>query len=230
MFVAIPTRHQSTYRWAVLFLLAAIAATFVWSTSQPGPARSAFWLDWGALSAGFASPDDHFTMLFGSSVVRLFTALFLHADWSHLVGTLVFLLIFGLPAERRLGSCRLLILFLCGGALANLAAVLTIGAPDRVIIGASGAVSAVIGTYLTLFPGAKLGVVVPLGVFLEFIRMPAPLLIGFWALLQLVFTYIGPTYGHVAWSAHVAGFIFGVIYGLLARTAIAKRMRKQHGF
>ena len=230
MFVAIPTRHQPTYRWAIYFLLVAIAATFIWSTDQPKSARDSLWLDWGALSAGFASADNFLLMFQDGSVLRLFTALFLHADWSHLLGTLIFLLIFGLPTEGRLGPWRLLILFLSGGALANFAAVLTIGTPDRVIIGASGAVSAVIGTYLTLFPGANLGVVVPLGVFWEFIRMPAPLLIGFWALLQLVFTYIGPTYGHVAWSAHLTGFIFGVIYGLFVRTTITKRLRKQHGF
>lgn len=164
------------------------------------------------------------------SVLRLFTALFLHADWSHLLGNLVFLLIFGLPAERILGPWRLLLLFLLGGAASNLAAIFAIGTPDRVIIGASGAVSALIGTYLALFPGAKLGVVLPLGVFLEFIRVPAPLLIGAWAVLQVVFAYIGPAFGMVAWSAHIAGFVFGIVYGLYVRAAIARRLRKRHGF
>ena len=110
-------------------------------------------LDWGALSGGLASPDG----LAGSRcaaarVLRLFTALFLHADWAHLLGNLVFLLIFGLPAERAMGPWRLLVLFLLGGAVANLAAVIAIGTPDRLIIGASGAVSALIGAYLALFP------------------------------------------------------------------------------
>ncbi len=99
-------------------------------------------------------------------MLRLFTALFLHADWAHLLGNLVFLLIFGLPAERTMGPGRFLLLFLFGGAVANLAAVLSIDNPDRVVIGASGAVSAVIGAYLALFPSARLGVVLPLGLFL----------------------------------------------------------------
>lgn len=167
----------------------------------------------GALSGGFSRPRDLWATLQGGSLMRLFTALFLHADWAHLLGNLVFLLIFGLPAERILGSWRLLLLFLLGGALANLAAVLTIGSPNHVIIGASGAVSALIGSYLALFPGAKLGVVLPLGLFLEFIRVPAPLLIGVWALLQVVFAYTGPALGMVAWSAHLAGFVSGVVYG-----------------
>ncbi|MCQ7044123.1 rhomboid family intramembrane serine protease, partial [Escherichia coli] len=84
------------------------------------------------------------------------------------------------------------------------AAALTIGAPDKVIIGASGAVSATIGAYLALFPTAKLGVVLPLGLFLEFVRAPAFLLIGAWAGLQVLFAYIGPAFGAVAWSAHIA--------------------------
>ena len=140
------------------------------------------------------------------------------------------LLIFGMPAERVLGPWRLLLLFLLGGALANLAALYTMGSPDRAIIGASGAASALLGAYLALFPGARLGVVLPLGLFLEFVRAPAFLLIGVWAALQVVFAYIGPSFGMVAWSAHVAGFLFGIVYGLYVRAAIARRLRKRHGF
>ena len=129
-----------------------------------------------------------------------------------------------------MGGWRFLVLFLLGGAVANLAAVLAIGAPDRVIIGASGAVSAVIGAYLALFPGARLGVVLPLGLFLEFVRVPASLLIGLWALLQLVFAYSGPAFGAVAWPAHIAGFLFGVVFALFARAAIARRLRQSRGY
>src|SRR3546814_14548000 len=104
-----------------------------------------------------------------------------------------------------MGAGRFLLLFLLGGAVANLAAVLLIAGPDRLVIGASGAVSAVIGAYLALFPRAKPGVVLPLGLFLQFVRTPAPLLIGIWALLQVVFAYIGPAFRTVAWAAHTPG-------------------------
>ncbi|HEY0333334.1 MAG TPA: rhomboid family intramembrane serine protease [Stenotrophomonas sp.] len=230
MFISLPPRKKSSLRWAVPLLFAAMWIAFLWSISRPDEARSTLWLDWGALSRGRLAAADWWAALKDGSVLRLFTALFLHADWSHLLGNLVFLLIFGLPAERFLGSWRLLLLFLLGGAASNLAAIYVLGNPDQVIIGASGAVSALIGTYLALFPGAKLGVVLPLGLFLEFIRMPAPLLIGAWALLQVVFAHIGPAFGMVAWSAHIAGFLFGVGYGLWVRAAIARRLRKRHGF
>ena len=230
MFVSIPSRDKPGLRWAVPLLLAALWLAFLWSVSRPDEARQSLWLDWGALSTGLENPHDWWAALRDGSVLRLFTALFLHADWSHLLGNLVFLLIFGLPAERVLGPWRLLLLFLLGGALANLAALYTMGSPDRAIIGASGAVSALLGAYLALFPGARLGVVLPLGLFLEFVRAPAFLLIGVWAALQVVFAYIGPSFGRVAWSAHVAGFLFGIVYGLYVRAAIARRLRKRHGF
>ena len=230
MFVSIPSRKKPGLRWAVPLLLAALWLAFLWSVSRPDEARQSLWLDWGALSTGLGNPHDWWAALRDGSVLRLFTALFLHADWSHLLGNLVFLLIFGLPAERVLGPWRLLLLFLLGGAAANLAALYAMGSPDRIIIGASGAVSALLGAYLALFPGARLGVVLPLGLFLEFVRAPAFLLIGVWAALQVVFAYIGPSFGRVAWSAHVAGFLFGIVYGLYVRAAIARRLRKRHGF
>ncbi len=230
MFVSIPSRKRSSPRWATPLIFAAIWLAFLWSISKPDEARNSLWLDWGALSSGVGHPQDWMAALRDGSAWRLVTALFLHADWSHLLGNLVFLLIFGLPAERVLGPWRMLLLFLLGGAISNLAAIVAIGTPDRVIIGASGAVSALIGAYLALFPGARLGVVLPLGLFLEFVRAPASLLIGLWALLQVVFAYIGPAFGMVAWSAHIAGFLFGVAYGLYVRAEIARRLRRRQGY
>ena len=159
-------------------LFAALWLCFVAFVVLPDHDQRQLMLDWGALSGGLAHPGQGSEWLLAGAPLRLFSALFLHADWAHLIGNLVFLLIFGLPAERAMGPWRLFALFLFGGAVANLAAVLMIGTPDRLIIGASGAVSALIGAYLALFPGAKLGVVVPLGLFLQFVRVPAPLLIG----------------------------------------------------
>lgn len=230
MFVSLPSRRRAAFRWATPALFTAIWLAFLWSISRPGQARQALWMDWGALTTGLLHTRDGWAMFHDGSVLRLFTALFLHADWSHLLGNLVFLLIFGLPAERVLGPWRLLLLFLVGGAMSNLAAVSTMGSPDQIIIGSSGAVSALIGAYLALFPGARLGVVIPLGLFLEFVRAPAYLLIGIWAALQVVFAYIGPSFGMVAWWAHIAGLVFGVIYGLGVRAAIARRLRKRQGF
>jgi membrane associated rhomboid family serine protease len=230
MFVSLPSRRKPALRWATPLLFAALWLAFLWAATRPDAARGSLLLDWGALSGGLSTPAAWMAALRDGSALRLFTALFLHADWAHLLGNLVFLLIFGLPAERTMGPWRFLVLFLLGGAFSNVAAVLAIGAPDRVIIGASGAVSAVIGAYLALFPRAKLGVVLPLGLFLEFVKAPASLPIGIWALLQVIFAYIGPAFGAVAWSAHIAGFLFGIVFALLVRAAIARRLRKRQGY
>ena len=209
MFVSIPTRQHNQVRWATPLLFALLWAAYLWASTRPESARRLWLLDWGALTGGEAIADTFLALWSQGHWLRLFSALFLHADWAHLLGNLVFLL---------------------GGAVANLAAVLLIGGPDRLVIGASGAVSAVIGAYLALFPKAKLGVVLPLGLFLQFVRTPAPLLIGIWALLQVVFAYIGPAFGAVAWAAHIAGFFFGVLFALVVRAGIARRLRKQRGF
>ena len=230
MFVPLPTRARPTVRWATPLLLVACSALFVWASSRPGAAQAALLLDWGALSGGLQTVEAWRDAIHDGSLLRLFTAVFLHADWAHLLGNLVFLLIFGLPAERAMGPWRFLLLFLAGGAVANLAAVLAAGTPDSLIVGASGAVSAVIGAYLALFPHARLGVVLPLGLFLEFVRAQASLLIGIWVLLQVGFAYIGPAFGEVAWSAHVAGFACGALFALVMRGAIARRMRRRSGY
>ena len=228
MFLAIPARSKSPVRWATPWLFAALWGCFTWLVLLPDATRQDLLLHWGALSGGLG--EDWQSSLHDGRILRLVSALFLHADWTHLLGNLVFLLIFGLPAERAMGAWRLLALFLLGGAVANLAAVVVIGTPDRLIIGASGAVSALMGAYVALFPGARLGVVVPLGLFLQFVKVPAALLIGVWALLQLVFTFTGPTFGAVAWSAHLAGFAFGGGFALIARAGIARRLRRKRGY
>ena len=226
MFVRLPERHRSQLQWATPALVLFSVLAFVWLMGLDDPARGRFLYRWGAM------PDQ----LLPAGVLdfsgfrhwaTLFTTLFIHADWLHLVGNLLFLLIFGLPAERGIGGVRLLLLFLFAGAAANAAAVMLVDVPRAVIIGSSGAVSALVGAYLALFPRAKLGFVVPLGVFLEFVRTPAPVMIGAWAILQVVFSVIGPGFGAVAWSAHVAGFVIGILYGLMARSTLSRRWRGQ---
>jgi len=230
MFIAVPGRHRPSLPWATPTLAALLVAGFIGVWAPTDLVSQRLLLRWGTLPADLTNGWGHGWRAMTFPVARLVTALFLHADWAHLLGNLVFLLIFGIPAERVIGSRRLLVLFLIGGAVSNLAAALTLGNPDRVIIGASGAVSAVMGAYLALFPRAHLGVVIPLGLFLEFVRAPASLLIGIWAVLQVVFAYAGPAYGEVAWVAHAIGFAFGMGFALLQRNAIARRLRRRLGY
>lgn len=226
MFVHVETRRRSTAQWATLLLVLVCVASFVALALMPSPQRISFLLEWGTIPADIFDVHEAFwRQLADPALLRLFTALFIHVAWIHLLSNLLFLVIFGLPAERTLGSARFVSLFVMGGIVANLIGALTLAGVRLPIIGCSGAVSAVLGAYVALFPRARLGLVLPLGLFLEFVRVPAFLLIGIWVLLQLVFSYAGPSYGAVVWWTHLAGFLFGILFALFSRDAIARRLR-----
>lgn len=149
--------------------------------------------------------------------LRLVLALFIHSGWLHLLGNLAYLWVFGIPVERRLGPLNLALVFILGGALAHLILAVQLPQLDTAVIGASGAVSAVVGAYLGLFPGRRIGLFLPLGLFVEFTRVPALLVIGSWFSLQLVYSAVGPITAAMAWWTHLAGFTLGLIFALLAR-------------
>jgi membrane associated rhomboid family serine protease len=155
------------------------------------------------------------------------SALFVHASWLHLLGNLAYLWVFGIKVERGLGSIGMLAVFLLGGALANVIVALRLPGLDAPIIGASGAVSAVVGAYLGLFPRRRIGLFLPLGLYLQFARVPALLVIGSWFTLQLLYTVFGPINAAVAWWTHLAGFALGLSFALLARALAQVRPRSR---
>lgn len=226
MFVRVDTRRRRSVQWATLLLIGLCVVGFVWIATLPPLRRISVLLEWGTIPADiFDIHQPLLPQLADPALWRLLTALFIHVQWTHLLGNLLFLAIFGLPAERSLGALRFLALFLLGGIASNLVGALSLAGVLRPIIGCSGAVSAVLGVYLALFPRARLGLVLPLGLYLEFVRVPAYLLIGIWILLQLLFSYAGPSYGAVVWWTHIAGFLFGVVFALVSREAILRRLR-----
>jgi membrane associated rhomboid family serine protease len=158
------------------------------------------------------------------TAVSVLTSLFIHASWLHLLGNLVYLWVFGIKVEQRLGPIGITLIFLLGGALANVIVALRVPQLETPIIGASGAVSAVVGAYLGLFPGRKIGLFIPLGLYLQFARVPALLVIGSWFTLQLLYTAFGPINGAVAWWTHLAGFALGLSFALIARAMAQIRL------
>lgn len=150
-------------------------------------------------------------------LLTLVSALFIHTSWLHLLGNMIYLWVFGLPLERRLGGLGMLAVFVLGGAMANLFVAMRLPELSSPIVGASGAVSTVVGAYLVLFPSRRIGMLLPLGLYLQFARVPAVIVIGSWFTLQLVYTVLGPITGVVAWWTHMAGFVLGLIFALLVR-------------
>lgn len=221
MFVQLEQRKRSRFPWITLLLVAVCVGSFVWLSLVPAALRIHLVGSWGLVPVRLLDSDWQWY-----ECLRLLSALFVHADWLHLVGNLLFLVIFGVPTERALGRGMYLALFLVGGALANVVGALSVAQASIAIVGCSGAVSAVMGAYLALYPRAHLGVVLPLGFYFEFVRVPALLLIGMWVLLQLLFTWAGPSFGAVVWWTHIAGFVFGLIAALFMRPALARRQRR----
>ena len=227
MFVRVPLSRPVQRRWTTALLVVLCVLSFTLLKLSSTAHEAAWILRWGTVpSVLFEGHGPWYWRMLDPDALRLLTALFIHVSWLHLLGNMLFLVIFGLDGERVLGSRRFLVLFLTGGIAANLVGALTLASAQAPIIGCSGAVSAVVGAYLVLFPRARLGVVLPLGLYMEFVRVPAALLITLWVLLQLAFTYSGPGFGEVVWWSHIAGFVYGIGFALLSRGAVLRRMRR----
>lgn len=147
-------------------------------------------------------------------LVTLITHMFLHGGWVHFLSNMWILYIFGDNVEAKLGHFRYAIFYILGGMAAGLTQVLI--APDSSVpsIGASGAIAAVLGAYLVLFPHARVITLIPIFIFFWFVDIPAIFYLGFWFISQLFSGILSlPTagaVGGVAWWAHIGGFIYGV--------------------
>jgi membrane associated rhomboid family serine protease len=147
-----------------------------------------------------------------SPPLSVLTAMFLHGSWLHLLGNMLFLLIFGNNVEDRLGHIRFAIFYVACGYAAAYGFALANSDSDAPLIGASGAIAGVLGAYLVLYPRARVWVLVPFLIFLP-LRLPAWIVLGFWFGLQAVYSSgegVSDA-GTVAYMAHVVGFLAGML-------------------
>ncbi|RFU83514.1 rhomboid family intramembrane serine protease [Streptomyces triticagri] len=152
--------------------------------------------------------------LLGGSVraaVTPLTALFVHGSWVHLLGNLLFLYVFGAMVEERFGHLRFAVFYLVSGGLALLGFAIADAGSRETLVGASGAISAVLGAFLWLFPSARVTSLFPFLFFLP-LRFPAWLVLPFWALLQWLAAQRHTSGPGVAYLAHLLGFGLGFLY------------------
>jgi membrane associated rhomboid family serine protease len=150
-------------------------------------------------------------ILSGQNLFSLFSSMFLHGSIAHLLGNMFFLYVFGDNLEGRFGHYKYLLLYLLWGVIASFAhSIYAVSTGDGSVaaVGASGAISGVLGGYLIFFPRAKIHTIV-LAFFITTIKIPALAYIPFWFILQLVFALIGQS-GGVAYFAHIGGFVAGI--------------------
>jgi membrane associated rhomboid family serine protease len=174
-----------------------------------------FVLQWSAVPA---------QIIYGHRWITILTAMFMHASWSHIIGNMIFFWAFGPEVEDAMGRGRYLIFYLLGGMVAMLAQVLADTHSTVPNLGASGAIAAVMGAFLVMYPRDQIKSILVIFIFVKITFIPASLLIGFWFLTQLVNAgKVAQTQtGGVAYLAHVGGFIFGVIVArLFVRSRVA---------
>lgn len=219
--------------WITITLLLANIAVFLWQLMDP-----AFTYAWSVIPAEITGGID----LVGESHIvsqgqilvvpqepgphpiqlTVLSAMFMHGGWAHLGGNMLYLWIFGDNVEHRFGAVRFLAFYLISGIVATFAQIAV--HPDGVLpnLGASGAISGVLGAYLVLFPRNRVNAVV----FFRIVSLPAVFVIGMWAFLQFIngAGSIAATEetGGVAYAAHIGGFVVGVVMGIFARSKMKR--------
>lgn len=221
-------RHLLKPAWVTILILLANIALYVYQMSS-----DAFTLGWsavpweithgedlvGAVPLGLRREDGAILLAAGPSPVylTLFSSMFMHGGFMHLAGNMLYLWIFGDNLEHRFGAVKFLLFYLVSGVAGTLAHVAL--APDSVIpmLGASGAISGILGAYIVLFPWNRVNVIF----FFRMVSLPAIFVIGLWAAMQVFSGWgtlggAGQT-GGVAYAAHVGGFVAGVLMGIVSR-------------
>jgi len=167
----------------------------------------------------------------GRQLSHLITSMFLHGSWMHLIGNMWVLWLFGNNVEDSMGRFRFLVFYPTCGLAAALAQVVSNPASPIPMVGASGAISGVMGAYLVLYPNVRVFCLVFLGFFVTSVALPAWLMLVYWFVLQFVsgLAAFGGEGGGVAFWAHIGGFVAGLILiKLFAREAYVEAHRAHH--
>ena len=206
----IPSRTTPVITITIILLNAVAWLYEVWLQSLDPDSLNQFLFQFGVIPAHF-------------SAATLLTSMFLHGSWMHVIGNMWYLWIFGDNVEDRLGHGRFILFYLLCGIVAAFGQIAVDPTSTLPTIGASGAIAGVMGAYFVLYPKSRVLTLVPLIFWWELFELPAIYLLGFWFLIQLVsagtIAVTASTHGSggVAFMAHVAGFVFGMIAVVVMR-------------
>jgi membrane associated rhomboid family serine protease len=200
--------HNHSHKFPFLTLLIILACAYVFFLQLTAVDPEAFVFAYGLVPAKL-------DLLDPSTWLPVFSSMFMHGGWLHIISNMWFLWIFGDNIEATLGRLRYLLFYLTSGVAAALAQYLLSPASEIPMIGASGAIAGVLGGYLVLFPRAKIEtLIVGFGLYMTTVNVPAQLMLFYWFLTQ-VFSGVGSVAsgvhneGGVAFFAHIGGFVAG---------------------
>jgi membrane associated rhomboid family serine protease len=198
-----PSETRPWLTWALIAINIAVFLAYWPALSQDERALDAYFQEWALIPRLVSN---------GVGWETLVTSMFLHGSWMHLAGNMLFLWIFGDNMEDRFGRLGFLAFYLAGGVGAALAQVAFDPWSPVPVVGASGAIAAVMGGYLLMFPRARVDMLLILIVFVRVISVPAWVMLGVWFGLQLLYgATVNSSGGGVAYWAHAGGFIAGAI-------------------
>jgi membrane associated rhomboid family serine protease len=222
----LPIKDENPTRTFPLITLSIITTNIIVYIYQIGlgPQEVRFIHEWGLvpvrlLGKGYSPRPSH------PELFNVFSSMFMHGGVMHLFGNMLYLWIFGNNVEDMMGHLRFLLFYLISGLVAAMVHILVAPNSRIPLVGASGAISGVLGAYFVLFPAARIYTLVFFFYFIRVIRIPALFFIGIWILSQVANSVITLGYGEgggVAWFAHIGGFIAGV---LLVRRFVRYRWR-----
>ena len=202
-----PTR---TFPFVTIGIIALNVAVFLWEISSPAGMKEITY-SYGAIPHSILTFQTRQPV---NPALTVFSSMFMHGGFLHLAGNMLYLWIFGNNIEDRLGHVRFIFFYAFCGVLAAYANAMADPHSAIPMIGASGAISGILGAYVLLFPRATVYSLIFLGFFITTVRIPALIVIGFWAIIQILngVTSAGlHEGGGVAWFAHVGGFLIGLV-------------------
>ena len=214
-----------------VFIIGLNIIAFLWELLQGPHLKEIFYL-YGIVPLRYSSPELAAQFTGFQQYFPFLTSMFLHGGFLHIIMNMWFLYIFGDNIEDRLGPIRYLAFYLFCGVAAGLVHLVTNWNSNIPTIGASGAISGVMGAYLLLYPRSKILTLIPIFFFLQFIEIPAFIFLVFWLFMQLFSASFTPTnVGGIAFWAHIGGFVVGLIFiklfDAIPRTGLSGRL-SQH--
>ena len=218
-------------------IIAICVAVFLLQISSPGYTTGNLFYSYGVVPASLlgieALPSDLEKI---DPYLTIITSMFMHGSWMHLIGNMLYMWIFADNIEDDLGKTKFIIFYLAAGAAAALTQVYLNVNSTVPMVGASGAISGVLGAYLIRYPRNKVLVLIPLGIFTQLLKIPALFVLGFWFILQFVSSAGSSSEGGgVAYGAHIGGFVFGAavmfFFGnfLIPKKAFFKALNEKDG-